>query len=291
MGSNNAVARPPGILSLKGTLDRFYREYDFRDRLLHDPIAFPRGYKDPGDMEVSGLIASCFAYGKVELFMPVVKKVLSLMGKHPFSFLREFDAKKQKGRFTVKYRFSESLDILCLLFVIHELLKRYVSMEAAFKNYYAPDHRDTGKGIAGLVAEIMSIDTSAIYGRNLHPHGMIHFFPSPAKGSACKRMNLFLRWMVRDKDIDFGLWKSMPANKLVIPLDVHVARISRCLGFTRRKSADWKTAVEVTDALRQLDPDDPLKYDFALCHHGISGVCRARKNAGCRGCAFRELQE
>jgi len=126
-----------------------------------------------------------------------------------------------------------------------------------------------------------------VYGRNIHPSGMTQFFPSPAKGSACKRINLFLRWMVRDKDIDFGLWRSIPANRLVIPLDIHIARISRCLGFTKRASADWKAAIEITEALKKLDPADPLKYDFALCHHGISGVCRGRNNPGCRDCALK----
>jgi uncharacterized protein (TIGR02757 family) len=92
---------------------------------------------------------------------------------------------------------------------------------------------------------------------------------------------------VRDRDIDFGIWKGIPKNKLIIPLDTHIARISRCLGFTARKSQDWKTALEITSSLRKLDPEDPLKYDFALCHHGISGMCRGmREKEGCRGCVF-----
>lgn len=284
--------------SLKYTLDRFYREYNFRERIFHDPIEFPHRYRNREDIEVSGFIASCLAYGKVELFKPVVEKILSLMGKHPSSFLRDFDVRKERQRFTFKYRFNESLDILCLLFIMHELLEKYSSVETAFKNYYASDDPDTGKGITGLAAEIMSINTSVIYGRNIRPHGMTHFFPSPAKGSACKRMNLFLRWMVRDRDIDFGIWKGIPRNKLVIPLDVHIAKISQCLGFTTRTSADWKAAREITEALKKLAPDDPLKYDFALCHHGISGLCEAnikrrRSPAGdvkiqhrCRDCVF-----
>ncbi len=259
--------------SLKQVLDSFYREYNFRERILHDPIEFPHKYKNPEDIEVSGFIASCLAYGRVELFKPVVEKILSLMGEHPYSFLMDFDVGKQGQRFTFKYRFNESRDILCLLFIIHELLKKYSSVEAAFKSYYAPDDPDTGKGIIGLVADVMSINTSVIYGRDSRPHGMTHFFPTPAKGSACKRMNLFLRWMVRDRDIDFGIWKGIPKNKLVIPLDTHIARISRCLGLTRRTSTDWKAAVEITEALKKFDPEDPLKYDFALCHHGISGIC------------------
>jgi uncharacterized protein (TIGR02757 family) len=98
-------------------------------------------------------------------------------------------------------------------------------------------------------------------------------------------MNLFLRWMIRDKDIDFGIWKGIPKNKLIIPLDTHIARISRCLGLTKRASQDWKMAEEITGALKTLDPEDPLKYDFALCHQGISGVCSARH---CDDCGLAE---
>jgi uncharacterized protein (TIGR02757 family) len=272
--------------SLKRILNEFYADFDFEERLRHDPIEFPHRYKNRDDIEVAGFIASCLAYGKVELFKTVVEQILSLMGKHPASFLRDFDVGTERHRFTFKYRFSESLDILCLLYILHKLLRNHSLIENAFMRHFSPGDPDTGRGITGLVAEIMSINTSVIYGKNIRPHGITHFFPTPEKGSACKRMNLYLRWMIRDRDIDFGLWKGIPKNKLVIPLDTHIARISRCLGFTRRASADWKGAAEITEALKKLDPEDPLKYDFALCHHGISGVCKARHNAGCRACVF-----
>jgi uncharacterized protein (TIGR02757 family) len=105
---------------------------------------------------------------------------------------------------------------------------------------------------------------------------------SPDKGSACKRMNLYLRWMVRDRDIDFGIWKGIPKDRLIIPLDTHIARIGKCLGLTVRSTADWKMAQEITRSLKRLDPVDPLKYDFALCHQGIAGVCSTQKCADCR---------
>jgi uncharacterized protein (TIGR02757 family) len=274
--------------SLKRILDRFYDDFDFDERLLEDPIEFPHRYSDPKDIEVSGFIASCLSYGKVGLFKSVVERVLVLTGAHPASFLMDLDLKKLRPLLSFKYRFNESGDILCLLFVIHRLLKRFSSLEDAFLKHYSREDRDTGRAIAGFVDEVMSINTSPVYGRNIRPRGMTQFFPSPSRGSACKRMNLFLRWMVRDKDIDFGLWKGIPGNKLVIPLDVHIARISRCLGFTDRSSSDWKTAVEITEALKRLDPADPLKYDFALCHHGISGMCMGRNNPGCRECVFQK---
>lgn len=273
--------------SLKPILERFYREYNFEGRILHDPIQFPHQYKNPEDIAVSGFIASCFAYGRVDLFKPVIKKILSAMGESPFAFLMDFRVKRHGRLFSLKYRFNESDDIVCLLFIIHELLGKYRSLEDAFKGHYNLDDADTGRCIAGFTGEVLSIDTSAVYGRNIHPSGLTQFFPSPIKGSACKRINLFLRWMVRDRDIDFGIWKWIPRNKLVIPLDTHVARISRCLGLTRRISSDWKAAVEITEALKVFDPEDPLKYDFALCHQGISRLCRGpRATAGCSNCVF-----
>ncbi len=273
---------------LRKVLDKFYRNYDFWDRLSHDPIKFPHRYKDPRDIEVSAFIASSFAYGKVELFTAVVERVLASMGKSPHDFLLGFDVKKDSKLFLgIKYRFNENGDIICLLFLLHNILKKYYSLENAFRTFYSPDDPDVGRGLTGLMDAFMNTDTSQVYGKDLRPPGLGQFFPSPAKGSACKRANLFLRWMVRDRDIDFGIWKGIPKNKLIIPLDTHIARISRCLGLTARRTQDWKTAAEITRALKKLDPDDPMKYDFALCHHGISGMCRGmREEEGCKGCVF-----
>ncbi len=272
---------------LKKVLEKFYREYDFAGRISHDPIRFPHRYENPRDIEVSAFIASSFAYGRVDLFTAVVEKVLSLMGKSPYDFLLAFDAKKNRKFFKgIKYRFNENDDIICLLFLLHRILERYSSLENAFRSFYSPDDPDTGRGLTGLMDSFLKTDTSQVYGKDVRPPGLSQFFPSPAKGSACKRANLFLRWMVRDRDIDFGIWKEMPKSKLIIPLDTHIARISRCLGFTARKSQDWKTAVEVTGALKKLDPEDPMKYDFALCHHGISGLC-GRGKENCRTCLLK----
>ncbi len=274
---------------LKKILDEFYLDYDFQNRMRYDPIEFPHRYKDPRDIEVSGFIAASLAYGRVDLFKPVVEKILSKAGNHPYGFLLEFNPRKHSKLFTgMKYRFNESSDIVCLFFLLHKLLRKHSSIETAFKTFYDSDDPDIGNGLTGLIDTFLQMNTSAVYGKNVRPTGLLQFFPSPTKGSACKRANLFLRWMVRDRDIDFGIWKGIKKNKLVIPLDTHIARISRCLGFTKRKSQDWNMAVDVTSALRKFDPEDPLKYDFALCHHGISGVCKGERNVeGCEGCVFR----
>ncbi len=276
---------------LKKVLDRFYGGYDFSGRVSHDPIRFPLRYKNPRDIEVSAFIASSFAYGRVELFSQVVENILSPMGKNPYDFLQGFSVKKNRRLFEgIRYRFNENDDIVCLLFLLKRIVKKYSSLENAFRFFYNPDDPDIGRGLAGLVEAFLRTDTSQVYGKDTRPPGLVQFLPSPVNGSACKRANLFLRWMVRDRDIDFGIWKEIPKNRLVIPLDTHIARISRCLGFTGRKTQDWKMAVEVTQALKNFDPEDPLKYDFALCHQGISGLCgRGEKN--CKSCLLKAYPE
>lgn len=285
---------------LREILEKFYLEYDFQERASHDPIKIPRRYHDPRDAEIAGFIASCFAYGRVELFMPVVDRILSMMGKSPYDFISEFNKKKHSARFhNIRYRFNREEDIVLLIAAISGLIKKHGSIENAFKGFFHDKDADIGAALTGFVDFVLSMNASRSHKqksssagtRKLHS-GFAQFFPSPANGSACKRMNLFLRWMIRDRDIDLGLWKGIPKNKLVIPLDTHIARISKCLGFTNRASQNWKTAVEITQALKRLDPEDPLKYDFAMCHHGISGMCASeprRKKQLCEKCVFRRL--
>ncbi|MDI6729677.1 MAG: DUF2400 family protein, partial [Thermodesulfovibrionales bacterium] len=206
-------------MSLKQTLDRLYNTYDFKERILHDPIEFPHQYKRPEDIEVSGFIASCFAYGRVDLFKTVVKKILSTMGGSPYDFLLDFNLKRHGHLFSgIKYRFNENSDIICLLYVLNMALKKYKRLDVLFKLHCWSDDQNIGIGLTGFVESLLSTDTSPVYGKNIKPVGFLQFFPSPKKGSACKRMNLFLRWMIRDRDIDFGIWKGVPKNKLVIPL-------------------------------------------------------------------------
>lgn len=273
---------------LRAILNRFYQTYDFRQRVLHDPIEFPHRYKDARDIEVAGFLACCFAYGRIGLFKPVIEKILSIMGASPYDFLLHFSITKQAKRFQgVYYRFNRNEDIICLLFILHKILRQEGSIENIFMVHYLDTDENIGNGLTAMMDRLLSLDTTRIYGRNIKPSGLLQFFPSPAKGSTCKRSALFLRWMIRDKDIDLGIWKAIPKNKLVIPLDTHIMKISRCLGFTHRNSADWKTAVEITEALKQFDPKDPLKYDFALCHQGVSGLCQGKGHgAGCIHCAF-----
>jgi uncharacterized protein (TIGR02757 family) len=157
---------------------------------------------------------------------------------------------------------------------------------------YDPDAKDISLALSAFCAAILSMDYSPVFGRGGVPADSYFpfFFPSPAAGSACKRLCMYLRWMVRPADgIDLGLWRGVSPAKLVIPVDAHIRRIGLYLGLTRRKQADWRMAREITDNLKRLDPEDPVKYDFSLCHLGISEGCSGRDRLRCYACPVVEL--
>ncbi|OGV96108.1 MAG: TIGR02757 family protein [Nitrospinae bacterium RIFCSPLOWO2_02_FULL_39_110] len=260
---------------LKETLERFYREYDLKSRIEHDPIEFPHRYDKPEEIEIAGMIASSLAYGNVTLFKPVINKILSVPVDSLREFIMNFDPHKDSRLFGgIKYRFNSEKDIICLIYFIKLALIGYGSLKNLFYSFYNHKDKNIANALNEFVKYFVSLDLSPVYGKREYTKGVKLFFPSPEDGSACKRLNLYLRWMVRSDDgVDFGIWDKIPPSKLIIPLDTHIARICIYLGLTRLKSAGWKMAEEITDNLKLLDPDDPVKYDFALCHLGISGEC------------------
>jgi len=168
--------------NLKSVLDKFYLDYDFRERLLHDPIEFPHRYKNPRDIEVAAFIASALAYGKVELFKPVVEKILSCMGTSPYEFLLEFSPEKHGRHFEgIKYRFNENEDLLALLFILHKLLSKHTNLEKVFMQFHRPDSPTIKEGLSGLVTVLLGINTSAVYGKDVRPAGLRQLFSSPVK--------------------------------------------------------------------------------------------------------------
>lgn len=258
---------------LKETLDKFYKEYDLRSRIASDPIEFPHQYKDPLDIEIAGFIASSLAFGNVKQFKPVIRSILVLAKGDLSDFVRDFNISADTSLFKgIYHRIWNYKDIACLIYMIGYIVREHGSIGRLLTSLYKKDDPDIRYTLIRFVDYLYSIDTTPIYGNNSHPIGM---FPSPTKGSACKRLNLYLRWMVRSGDgVDFGLWDKIPASKLIIPLDTHIARISRNLGLTRMKTPSWKMAEDITENLKLFDPEDPVKYDFALCHMGISGECK-----------------
>ncbi|HZR47274.1 MAG TPA: TIGR02757 family protein [Candidatus Manganitrophaceae bacterium] len=261
-------------------LEDFYRKQPLRHRIREDPVELPRRYADPREIEAVALLSSTLAYGRVPLFKAVVEKILALAGGSPYRYLTSFDPAREAPRFQgIYYRLNATEDLFALIYLMSRAVRQYGSIGALFLSLYREEEADLGPTLSRFVETILSFDTRPVYGKSFVPNGLRQLLSSPASGSACKRLNLFLRWMVRPDDgIDFGLWKEIPPGKLTIPLDTHIIRISRYLGLTARKSPDWKMAREITDSLRMLDPADPLKYDFLLCHLGISGACPIEKS-------------
>lgn len=263
-----------GAIKLKPALDAFCIQAPYHARLAFDPVEFPHRYSSPRDIEVSGLIAAALAYGRADLFKPKVESLLAAMGSSPASYVAALDvlqARRTLGGFV--YRFNVGTDIAVLLLGIGKALRERGSLEALFKQQLerAPDLRGALSGFTAALRDVRLGPLRRALGRE---KGLDHLLPSPLGPGAAKRLNLFLRWMIRGPDgVDFGIWRSIPASRLMIPLDTHVGRIARYLGLTRRKDLSWRTAEEITASLRRVDPSDPVRFDFALCHHGMSGAC------------------
>jgi len=248
------------ISGLEGFIRLTCHEFDLSKRIQNDPVEFIHRYKHKKDIEIAGIISALFSYGRVELFKPVIERILEKMGESPYDFLINLVKERCEDAFKgFYYRFQKQQDIVVLMMSLSAVLKRFGDIETAFSEFYRPDDLNTGKAIDGFSRYLL-------YLSNSKSGGLRQLFPLPSNGSACKRMNLFLRWMVRKDEIDRGIWNGIPRNKLIIPLDVHISRMGLMLKLTRRRTPDWKMAVEITESLKTLDPDDPLKYDFILCH-------------------------
>ncbi len=274
---------------LKEPLERLYREFDWAARAEQDAIRYPLRYRDPADCEVVGLLTACMAYGRVNLFGPWVEWALARMGESPHRFVLGFDPAKHARLFEgFHYRFNRQGDLIAFCLATQRLLISHGSLGAFFAQGWAPEHRDVGPALERFVDGFLTQDLSAVFPRNRLSYGYRHWFTRPSVGGACKRLHLFLRWMVRREAPDFGLWKAIPPSALLIPVDTHVQNMARSVGLTRRRTRNWKMAEEITARLRQLDPEDPVKYDFALCHKRMSGQCLNRRDSRvCPPCGLR----
>lgn len=281
----------PRAALLRPALDALLAATDAPARMRGDPVELPHRYSDPRDVEVTALLCAALAYGRVDLFKPRLVALLDALGPAPAAVAMKSTPvellRRAKG---FSYRMTDARDVACLLQGAGTILREHGTLGACFSAHY----RRTGTVRAALgafVGELCSADFTAITGQPGPTRRLKHLLPHPDRGSACKRLNLFLRWMVRGPDgVDFGLWRDVPAAELVVPLDTHVHRIGRFIGLTRRKDLSWKTAEDVTRRLRLLDPCDPVRYDFALSHLGISGTCAARKDARrCAGCPLKPI--
>jgi len=279
-------------MDIKTILERLY-ERRSTVHLANDPLSLCYRYEDPRDREVVALVASSLAYGNVKAILASLESIFSRMPSSPRRYLEYFNPAEGLKEFAgFKYRFHDCRDLCALFLAIRTMLEEADSIQEYFLAGHDPVAPDITSSLTEFTVSVLSLDYSPVFGSPSIPSDSYFrlFFPSPAGGSACKRLCMYLRWMVRPSDgIDLGLWKSVSPAQLVIPVDAHIQRISRYLGFTSRRQADWRMAREVTEALRRLDPQDPVKYDFSLCHLGISEGCAGGNKGTCLKCAISDV--
>jgi len=239
-------------------LEYLYEKYNRREYVHPDPLEFLYDYKDICDREIIGLIASSLAYGKVDMILRSVETVLTAIEK-PKTFVIETDFKEMKKKLRkFKHRFTGGEEIAGLLSSAGRIIKKYGSLEKCFFEIFISTNsmQDSLKLFAERIRKNAPVTISTL-------------IPDPAGGSAFKRLNLMLRWMIRKDDVDPGGWSCLSPKFLIIPCDVHMHKIGLLLGFTGRKQVGMKTAVEITESFRKFAPDDPCKYDFCLTRFGI----------------------
>ncbi|HSP15711.1 MAG TPA: TIGR02757 family protein [Thermoanaerobaculia bacterium] len=284
--------RPVRQKLLRERLDALVATFDI-STIEPDPLQLVLLHTTPYDQEIAALIAAAFAYGRADIVVRNAGWVLDRMQPAPHAYLRTFDRKEALTRFAgFAHRFHKTPDLVSLLERLAGVIRTYGSLGALFRDCYDGKDEDIGPSLARFVHGILSA-AKDLGDRDPSPSArlrMRYLLPSPSDGSACKRMNLFLRWMVRRTPPDLGIWDFVDPAKLIVPLDTHVHRITTFLGLNRRKSPDWKCAREVTARLAKFDPADPVRYDFAICRLGILDLCsRKRRKENCDVCRLRDV--
>ena len=258
---------------LKPVLDRLYTEFNHADSAA-DPIQIVRRFSRADDREIVGFIAAALAFGRVSSVLQSIERVLAVIGPAPAAYVRRFDPRRDGPAFAgIVHRWTREADIVAMLWLLRQMLDRGGSVEGFFLEGYDAGADDIADALDSFSTRAMALDLKAAYGRVPKRPGVCYFFPRPSAGSACKRLNLFLRWMVRNDALDLGIWTRVSAAKLIVPLDTHVIRVGRCLRLTAYTSPGWRMARDVTASLRRIDPLDPVKYDFSVCHLGMMNAC------------------
>ncbi|MDB5246321.1 MAG: hypothetical protein JWQ40_715 [Segetibacter sp.] len=248
---------------LKDFLDSKVEQYNTPAFIKDDPICIPHLFSKKQDIEISGLFASIFAWGNRTIIIKKSKELLQRMDNAPYDFIKNHDDHDLKRLLGFKHRTFNDTDLLYFIHFLHHHYSKHASLEAAFTNGMTGQDETVENGLNSLFNLFFSLED--------FPARTKKHIATPNKNSTCKRLNMFLRWMVRsdDKGVDFGIWKNISPSQLVCPIDVHVARVAYRFNLLHRNQIDWRAALELTAYLRKLDPCDPVKYDFALFALGV----------------------
>lgn len=246
---------------LHDALDR-YNRLDF---IEPDPISIPHQFTDKHDREIMGFWVSILAWGQRKTIINKALELIELMDGAPYDFIVNHEEEDLRRFMTFKHRTFQVIDTLYFLRFLQWYYRRHDSLEDAFARHLSPDTPHVGPALRGFHELFFSLPDA--------PQRTRKHIATPDRKSSCKRLNMFLRWMVRhdDRGVDFGCWSRIQPRQLLMPLDVHVDRVARQLGLLERKQRDWQAVLELTAAMRQFDPDDPVKYDFALFGLGVLG--------------------
>jgi len=281
ISSQRCLVNKPLVI-IKDVLEKLYRKYNHRDLIKPDPLQFVYRYDKPSDMEVAAFLAADLAYGRVEQIQKSLTNLFERMGDSPYAFIKGFGKAERKKLSGFKHRFTTGQDISDLLMLLHKILNQYGSIEKFFIQGYNPGDRNIVPALSKFCNSLLEMYSAEHNGKT--SRGIQYLLASPANGSACKRLNLFLRWMVRNDDVDTGLWKSIDKTRLVVPIDVHMGRLCKILGFYNQKAVSLKTAIKITEGFAEIEPADPVKYDFSLSRIGIVENCNGQYHNDCEFC-------
>lgn len=263
-------------------LERLYEKYNRREFVGLDPLAFLYKYDKPSDIEIVGYLAAAMAYGRVEQITRSLTDLFGRMGRSPYEFAAGFGTRERARLDGFKHRFNTGQDIADLLAIFRNMLDESGSIEKSFMKGCAQGDEDVLPALEDFCVRAANIHRE-LTGRQAGT-GLQYLFTRPGGGSPCKRMNLFLRWMVRDDAVDLGIWKGIDKRKLIVPVDVHMGRLSAILGLHSSKNVTLKTARAITKAFAEFSPEDPVRYDFALCRVGIYEGCTGKRQELCDRC-------
>ena len=279
----------PALSTLRSALDTLYDEFN-ADRAVSDPIWIVHRYDRADDREVVAFIAAALAFGRVQSVLNSIAGMLQMMGPSPAAFVRAFDPARDRRVFDhLVHRWTKGVDMAALVWVMHQMIRQSGSIEGFFAEGLPAGAVDVAEGLQSFSTRALALDQKAVYGRAKPKPGVAYFFSRPSSGGACKRLNLFLRWMVRRDQVDLGVWTRVRPGQLIVPLDTHVIRVGQCLRLTKLKSPGWRMAADITRSLRALDPIDPVKFDFSICHLGMMNACgfgKKQRDSQCplKGC-------
>ena len=274
-------------MQIKNVLEKLYDKYNRRGFIKPDPLQFVYRYSSREDREIVAFLAATLAYGRVQQIEKSLTDLLGRMGESPSEFVRDFDRCSREKLSDFKHRFTTGEDISDLLELLRGVFGENSSIESYFLLGYIEGDENIISALSNFCDRLLGTYAKAHGGQATR--GLKYLLAGPINGSACKRLNLFLRWMVRDDDVDTGLWRRIDKAKLIVPVDVHMGRLCRILGLHSLKTVSLAMAVKITEGFREIESADPVKYDFALSRIGIVKNCTGQRRSGCKLCELFEF--